>query len=196
MDASKILSGLVEKVEPLFSSVGEAAQSFSAPLREKLLLIVNHVVAQNPEAMERLKPYAGRTVVFESVVWSWPLVITLAGLFEEGDATFTSGATVSASRALMPVGLRIKMKTNSPIALVGTLLKEGRPLVDLDGDADLVAVFAWLSGHLRWDYERDLSVILGDSPAPLLVDQLRVSVDVFRSFLDAVSEWLNDKSKL
>lgn len=195
MDASKILSGLVEKVEPLFSSVGEAAQSFSAPLREKLLLIVNHVVAQNHDATERLKSYAGRTVVFESALWSWPLVITPAGLFEEGDA-HVNGRAASSSQALMPVGLRIKMKTNSPIALVETLLKEGRPLFDLDGDADLAAVFAWLSNHLHWDYERDFSAILGDSPAPLLVDQLKISVDVFRSFLDAVSEWLNDKSKL
>ncbi|MGL4667907.1 MAG: hypothetical protein ACRCWR_08250 [Saezia sp.] len=191
MDTSKILSDIVGKLEPLMASFEGFAQEFSRPVRAKLLLVINHVVSQNPQALERLKVHAGRTVVFENPLWSWPLVITLAGLFEEGVADNT-GASEKA--ALAKVDLRVKMKIATPSALMETLLKGTLPLVDIEGDADIAATFAWLGKNLRWDYEKDLSSIIGESPLPMAVEQLKVSVEMFRGVLDSVSQWL-DRSK-
>lgn len=192
MDTSKILSDIVSKLEPLVASLGDLAQEFSKPVRAKLLLVINHVMSQNPEAVKRMKPYAGRTVVFESPIWSWPLTVTLAGLFEEKttDSTATSDST-----ALAKVDLRVKMKAATPKAFMETLLKGKRPLVDIEGDADLAAAVAWLSQNLKWDYEKDLSAIIGDSPVPMAVEQLKAGVEVFRGYLDSVSEWLDNSKK-
>jgi len=188
MDTSKILSDMVGKLEPLVASLGDLAQEFSKPVRAKLLLVINHVVAQNPEAVERMRQYTGRTVVFETPLWRWPLTITPAGLFEESSA---GDAAPSESMALAKVDLRVKMKVDNPAALVEALLKGRRPLVDIEGDADLAAAFAWLGKNLRWDYEKDVSQFVGDSPVPMLVEQLKASVEVFRGCLDSVSEWLD-----
>lgn len=192
MDTSKILSDIVGKLEPLMASLGDLAQGISKPVRAKLLLVVNHVVSQNPEAMERLKPYAGRTVVFESPLWNWPLTVTLAGLFEERVA---ETAAASDSTALAKLDLRVKMKAATPKAFMEMLLKGKRPPVDIEGDADLAAAVAWLNQNLKWDYEKDISGIIGDSPVPMLVEQLKVGVEVFRSYLDSVSQWLDNSKK-
>ena len=192
MNASKILSEMKDKFEPLAASMENFSHELSRPLRAKLLLVVNHVVAQNADAIAHLKPFAGRKVVLETPFWTWPLTVTPAGMFEESD--LASGVD-DAPIELVDGDLKVKMKISSPTALFEALLKGRRPPVDIEGSADFAAVFAWLSENLRWDYEKDVSQFLGDSPMPMLVEQLKTGVELFRDFLDSISDWLNQSHR-
>lgn len=181
MSSSDFFSSVAAKVEPLVSSFTKLGEGFSQPMRDKLLLVFNHVVAQEPQAMERLRVYTGRTIMFETPLGHWPLCITPAGLFE-------ATPSVVEGDEVKPADLRLKMRAPDPAELGNMLFKAQRPPVVIEGDADLAAAFAWLVDNLRWDYAEDLSRIIGDTPTQFALDQLKAMVGFFRGFLDAVSQ--------
>lgn len=187
VDPSHFFSDLAGKAGSIKAPFEKLSDVFAPSVRAKLLLVLNHIVAQEPEAMERLKVYAGRSVMFEGpLAQEWLLLITPAGLFEEPLVSDVSGGAggEDASRA----DLRLKMKAPGPADLKNMLLKGQHPPVEIVGDADLAAVFAWLTENLRWDYAQDLSKIIGDSPTQFAQEQLQGAFKLLRGFFDAVSQ--------
>ena len=129
----------------------------------RLTLLLNHVIAAEPEATRRLAGQAGGSVGIE---WQrWPSLlpppppaawrITPAGLLELDDGSAQPG-----SGAALLVGLDHQ-------ALFGWLLgaARGRPPMDVHGDVALAAEVSWLAENLRWDIEDDLARVIGDAPA-------------------------------
>jgi len=131
--------------------------------QDRMILLLNHVISRETHAMARLRPFAGRLVVFH--LQGWPAVLppapdlvmglTPAGLFERLDATHLSGAEV----------LTIELDASNPALMaLGSLLGE-RPRVSVQGDAALAGEISWLMENLRWDIEDDLAGILGPAAA-------------------------------
>jgi len=112
---------------------------------------INHVLRAAPEALERVRRHAGRTVAFHV-----------------GPATFaftaqTTGEVEPAVRgAAHDVDVRI-----SPIlaARLGAGDKSALDAVEMRGDPDVAADVAFLMRHLEWDAEEDLSRVVGDVAA-------------------------------
>ncbi len=150
---------------PLLSSLMPA-------VLDRALLWLNHVLAGEPLATQRLMAHSGRevTVQWQAPPGPWPLppevvlAITPAGLCERIEP-----------RAEMPPrsgergGLRVTVVLPAPHQLPGLWLSDKRPEVKVEGDAQFAADVAWLAENLRWDVEHDLARFVGDAPAHELV---------------------------
>lgn len=140
-----------------------------AELRQRLVLLLNHVLMQEPQAQERLVRHKGRCVRMQWRDFTLPFIATPAGLLE------------IAPDALQP-DLLLTVTQDSPLALVQSVLAGERPTVRVEGDVQLAADVNWLVDHLRWDIEEDVSRVIGDAPAHALGQAAREGARALRQF--------------
>lgn len=117
---------------------------------------LNHLLAQQPWAAERLKAFAGQCVEFRCPPFpSLRLAILDTGLVGQARADTASALVVKLDSAALPL----------VIAHDENALKE----VEIEGSAELASTVQYLSRHLVWDLEEDLSRFFGDIVAHRLV---------------------------
>lgn len=150
----------------------------------RLVLLLNHVVASEPQAGLRLRPHAGRTIDLRfsgnplaqlpPMLAGWVpaglvpppvrLRVTPAGLFEIAeDAPTEAGLPVTDTG-----GLTLTVRLDGPLTMLRQGLRGQRPEVQIEGDAALAEAASWLMKNLRWDVEDDVARWLGHTPAELL----------------------------
>ena len=136
----------------------------------RIVLLLNHVLQQEPQAMERLVRQKGRVVLAQWRNFTFKVVITPAGLLDlaVGEA---------------PADLTLRVTQESPFDIAATLLQGQKPPVHIEGDVQLAAEINWLVDHVRWDLEEDLSRILGDAPAHTLVQAARTFAQGLEQFI-------------
>jgi len=148
---------------------------------------VNHLLARESWARERLAPYAGKTARLSSP----PLVLTLLvqpdgylGTVGETDAQqfdVTLSVPADAFPAFVQGGQAAVMKH-----------------VKIEGDAEFATVIAKLAEHLRWEPEEDLAKLIGDGPAWRIGSFVRTLGEhvqrTGRNLLDTASEYLLDEN--
>ena len=139
-------------------------------VQHRLVLLLNHVLMQEPEATARLARLKGRVVRTQWRTLSMTLVATPAGLLE---------LTASHKSA----DLSLVVTDDSPVSLVQTVIAGGKPPIKIEGDVQLAAELNWLVDHVRWDIEEDLSRMLGDAPAHAFVSVAKQVVAGLKSFL-------------
>jgi ubiquinone biosynthesis protein UbiJ len=136
-----------------------ALNTLLAPaLMERLTLVVNHVLASESVATERLKAHAGRSVELELQGWPSllpppPLLafrISPAGLLEWEGPDRRGAADLS-----------LRIDTANPAAMLTRALAGELPAVDIEGDALLAGDVNWLLQNLRWDVGADLERLFG-----------------------------------
>lgn len=138
-----------------YTMLGQAAM-------ERLTLLLNHVLNQEPMATRRLEGHAGRCIRLQLNGWPDPLPalppiefrITAAGLLE------WSGDAISPDP-----DLRISVDASNPARALIQAFGGSRPKVDIAGDAVLATDLNWLFANLRWDAQDDLARIVGAVPA-------------------------------
>ena len=113
-----------------------------------LVAPLNHVLAKAPWAQARLVPFAGKTVLFRGLPFDYRVTITADGLTEPAAPDRAPDTSITLTP---PLALRI---------LAGD--EAARQQAKIDGDAALAQEIAYLTKHLRWDVEEDLSKVLGD----------------------------------
>lgn len=150
------LDGLLGKLGDLLQPPPWAVEE----LQRRLVLVLNHVLQQEPEAQARLKRQAGRLVEAHWRHFNVRLQATPAGLLDLG--------TPAAQPDLM-----LTLTEESPFALAQAALRGDKPPLRIAGDVQLAAEVQWLVDHVRWDIEEDLSRLLGDAPAHALGQALR-----------------------
>ena len=138
-------------------------------LQRRLVLVLNHVLMQEPEAQARLKRQSGRLVEAHWRVFSIRLQATPAGLLDLGSPSAQPDLTVT-------------MTEDSPFALAQSALRGEKPPVRIAGDVQLAAEVQWLVDHVRWDIEEDLSRVIGDAPAHVIADAGRRMAQTLRQF--------------
>ncbi|MDT8989505.1 hypothetical protein RQP54_01365 [Curvibacter sp. APW13] len=135
-----------------------------------MVLLLNHVLMQEPVAMERLMRIKGSVVL---VVWrqfSFKVVVTPAGLLDL--------ASVDAQ-----ADLTLTMTQDSPLEVAQALLQGDKPAVRIEGDVQLAAEINWLADHVRWDVEEDLARIMGDAPAHAMSQAVRSMAQTLAQFV-------------
>jgi ubiquinone biosynthesis protein UbiJ len=125
-------------------------------LQDKLVILLNHVLSQEPAAIERLRRQQGRCVQFTWRQLSLQWTVTPAGLLERSDTSQTPD-------------LRVHVNEESPLNLLQGLRTGQKPSMRVEGDVMLAAELNWLVDHVRWDAEEDLSRLVGDAWAHKLV---------------------------
>ena len=136
----------------------------------RVLLLVNHVLLQEPEAYGRLARRQGSVMDLRWGHLQMQWRITPAGLFERADGERAPDLVLS-------------LDGHSPVQCLRLLLQGERPPVQIEGDVQLAAEMAWLADNLRWDVEDDLARVLGDVPAHALADAGRRLLQALRPFI-------------
>src|SRR3954468_6883964 len=159
-------------LDQLFDRVGQALQPppwMVEEMQRRLVLLLDHVLQQEPEAQARLKRQAGRLVEAHWRNFSVRLVATPAGLLDLGPAAQAADLTLTVSQ-------------ESAWALAQSALRGEKPAVRIAGDVQLAAEVQWLVDHVRWDLEEDLARIVGDAPAHAMGSIARRMADAVRQF--------------
>jgi len=141
-------------------------------LQHRLVLFLNHVLMQEPEAQARLARQKGRQVRVQWRGFSLELCATPAGLLETGAGTTQPD-------------LLLTLTEESPFALAQAALRGDKPAVRVEGDVQLAAEVNWLVDHVRWDLEEDLSRLMGDAPAHALGRAARGAAQALQQFVRA-----------
>jgi ubiquinone biosynthesis protein UbiJ len=136
----------------------------------KLVLILNHVLQQEPQATERLERQSGRVVLSQWRDFTFKVVITPVGLLDLAVADAVADLT-------------LVVTDTSPIAVAQTLMQGNKPAVRIEGDVQLAAEINWLADHVRWDIEEDLSRLIGDAPAHMVVQTGHTFVQALQQFV-------------
>ena len=138
-------------------------------IQKRLVLLLNHVLQQEPEAMTRLARKKGQIALVKWRELTIKLIATPAGLLD------------LATPDAVP-HLTLEVTQQSPLDILQALLKGDKPEIRIDGDVQLAAEVNWLVEHVRWDVEEDLARIVGDVPAHAMGQVARRFGDALRQF--------------
>jgi len=135
---------------------------------------INHVLAGEPWASAELAKHAGKAIALEMPFGRFAVQITNSGLLEA--VRHADSTEISDGEAVPPIRTALVLTISSQA--LSTLLTSSGPIrenafksVTIAGDADLAQLLGRLAGQLRWEYEEDLSKIIGDAPAHFAVAQ-------------------------
>lgn len=141
--------------------------------RDALVAALGHLLAQHPWAADRLRMHAGRVIQFE---WApppqWP-----QGWWAPPPIRLTVQADGSfgAEDGGDPPAVRMILRPS--IDAAAALWREGaaglQSHLRIEGDVMLAATVAELAQKLRWDWEEDLSRLVGDLAAHRIGRALR-----------------------
>ena len=119
------------------------------------LRIVNHLLAGEDWARDRLQPFAGQTARLEFGALTLPLAISGGGLFVAAGRDAPAEVTIT-----LPADAPLRALTDRP-----SLFAAAR----LSGSAELAETLGFIFRNLRWDAESDLAQVIGDIAAHRLV---------------------------
>ena len=134
----------------------------------RLVLFVNHVLMQEPEAMRRLARQKGQRIALQWQQFNLQLSPTPAGLLERVQVE--------------GFDLRLTVTDDNPLDVATALLRGDKPSVRIEGDVQLAAEVNWLIDHVRWDAEEDLARLIGDAPAHTLAQWARSAIAALKKF--------------
>ena len=157
----------------LAESIGTSLQPPAWLVHEgqhRIVLFLNHVLMQEPEATSRLVRQKGQVALLQWRLFSLRLVVTPAGLLDIAEAH-------------QPADLTLTVEDSSPLTLAQTALRGDKPAVQISGDVQLAAEINWLVDHVRWDVEEDLARVVGDVPAHTLAQLGRRVAQAVRQFI-------------
>ncbi|NJM44433.1 MAG: hypothetical protein HC858_11515 [Brachymonas sp.] len=138
-------------------------------IQQRIVLLLNHVLQQEPEAMARLSRRKGQIAGMEYAQYAIQFIATPVGLLD------------LAPEDAEP-DLSIRVLDTQPLALLQILLRGDKPRMEISGDVMLAAEVNWLVDHVRWDAEEDLSRIVGDVPAHTMMGFVRQALVMLRKF--------------
>ena len=159
-----------------FSFLESIATRFQPPAwvvsetQQRLVLFLNHVLMQEKEAQDRLARKKDSVLHIRWGLFELDLLITPAGLLDK-------------ARTAAKPDLLIAVAVDSPMTLLQSAVAGRPPPVKIEGDVQLAAELGWLAENLRWDFEEDLSRVVGDIPAHAMADAARRAGQAVKSFL-------------
>jgi ubiquinone biosynthesis protein UbiJ len=124
--------------------------------QRRLVLLLNHILLQEPEALARLARQKGQVVHVQWHSVALALIATPAGLLD-----------------LAPVDaqpdLHLSLTEPSAWTLMQQVMRGDKPQVRVEGNVQLAAEVNWLADHVRWDIEAEHE---GLYPAQIVVSAI------------------------
>lgn len=140
--------------------------------------LLQHIAAQNSWSAAMLRPYAGQCVQLDLSIFKLTLVILENGSLASAGETAHPDAVISIPPSVLP---RLLAKDES-----------ARLQIKLSGDAHLAADVAKVLAQMRWDYEDDISRVLGDVPAHQLGEFARGSAQAAKDGIHNLAAMLSE----
>ncbi|WP_323122800.1 ubiquinone biosynthesis accessory factor UbiJ [Burkholderia alba] len=157
---------------------------------------VNHLLARESWARDRLIPYAGKLARLEVPSVTLLLVVQPDGYLaavEEHDAR------------RFDVSIALGGDGQSAWDAAAAFMQGGQAAVmkhvKIEGDAEFATQIAKLAEHLRWEPEEDLARLIGDAPAHRIASFVRTTGGharrAGRNVLDSLAEyWLDENPQV
>ena len=159
-----------------FSFLESIATRFQPPTwmvseaQQRLVLFLNHVLMQEKEAQDRLARKKGSVLHIRWGLFALDLLVTPAGLLDVAEP--------SAKPDLL-----VAVAADSPMVVLQSVIAGKSPPVKIEGDVQLAAELGWLAENVKWDFEEDLSRVLGDIPAHTIAEAFRKFAQAAKSFV-------------
>jgi len=176
------LDGLLTRTQQRIQTGPQPPQWLVHEVQQRLVLLLNHILMQEPQAMQRLERQSERVVRVQWRAFFMALRITPAGLFDLAEPMSPGTA----------VDLRLEVSETSPLALARGVLQSAmqgeepsgmRASIRIEGDVQLAGDIQWLVDHVRWDIEEDVARIVGDAPAHAAASVARQAAAALRRFV-------------
>ena len=113
--------------------------------------LLQHLISQNSWASNLLLPFAGKSIQINVSFISTSLVI-----LENGNLAIAGETNVPDATVTIPPSLLLRLLAKDEAA---------NRQINIEGDTHLAAELAKVFSNMRWDYEDDLSNLIGDIPA-------------------------------
>jgi len=128
-------------------------------IEQSFIAAVNHLLRDADWALERLRPHAGKRGRIAIGVLTLDFSVAAGGLLTAAQPQLATHVTVSVSPALLPRWLADRDAASREVTV--------------EGDAEFAAAISYVAANLRWDFEEDLSRVVGDIVAHRVGETLR-----------------------
>jgi ubiquinone biosynthesis protein UbiJ len=135
---------------------------------------INHLLAQEPWARDKLAAHKGKTACFDISVLRINLTVMPDGMLNAASDSGTPQVTIRIKPEQLPLVLQNRERAFS--------------YVTVEGDADFANAISQVSQSLRWDAEEDLSKLFGDIAATRLVAGAKAAVQAAKTTQQAMAE--------
>jgi ubiquinone biosynthesis accessory factor UbiJ len=135
---------------------------------------INHLLAQEPRARDRLAAHAGKIACIDTGLVAVRLKVVADGLVQIAAKEDTANVIIRVKLADLPLIAQNRERTFS--------------YVRIEGDADFANTISQLGQSLRWEVEEDLSKWVGDIAATRLVAGTRAAVDTVLTTQQKIAE--------
>ena len=135
---------------------------------------INHLLAREPWAREKLARHAGKVALFDAGVMSLRLKAAADGMVEAAGSDEPQNVTI-----------RVKL---SDLPLILQNREHAFSYVQIEGDADFANLISQLSETLRWEAEEDLAKLVGDAAAVRLVGTARSAFQAAKTTQQKIAE--------
>ncbi len=129
-------------------------------LMDRLVLVVNHVMAAEPQAVARMLPHQGRVLRLDLMQLPRLLPAPPPLAFR-----ITPAGLVEWCPEPVEADLRVRLDAGNPAALALQAFSGQPPALAIEGDAALAGDVDWLLKNLRWDVAEDLQRLFGPAVA-------------------------------
>lgn len=139
-----------------------------------LPLIINHLLAQESWAREKLSVHAGKVVCIDVGAFKIRMKATADGMVEAAQDDQLANVTIYVQLSDVPMIMQNRERAFS--------------YVKLEGDADFANAISHVSQNLRWEAEEDLSKWVGDIAAMRIVAAAKATLETAKSTQQSVAE--------
>ena len=129
-------------------------------LLRTVLRVLNHLLAQEDWARERLKPFAGQSVCLRLSALALPLTVRSDGLFSLSDQATDGDASAATVTITLPPDAPLRALTDRQAVFTSA---------HIAGPAEFAETLGFVFRNLDWDAESDLARVVGDVAAHRLV---------------------------
>ena len=139
-----------------------------------VIAAINHLLAREQWAREKLARHAGKVALLDAGVLSLRMKASADGMVEaaaDGD----------------PQNVTIRAKL-SDLSLILQNREHAFSYVQIEGDADFANTISQLSETLRWEAEEDLAKLVGDAAAVRIVGTARSALDAAKATQQKLAE--------
>lgn len=158
---------------------------FVAMISSTISAAINHLLAQESWARDKLVKHAGKVACLDAGVAGVKLKVAADGMVQ------------AATDEPANVTVRVKL---SDLPLIVQHREHAFSYVQIEGDADFANTISQLSESLRWEAEEDLSKLIGDVAAVRVVGGIRAVLDTAkttqRKLAENVAEYFLDENPL